>query len=97
MGIVTELMDTESLPSLVQVADVVQIGTRNMANYSLLKAVGKIDKPVLLKRGMCSTMEEFLSAAEYILAGGNKNVILCERGIRTFGTHTREVLNKGFV
>ena len=84
LGIITEVMDTADLEKIVEVADVVQIGARNMQNFSLLKKVGAQPKPVLLKRGMSATIEEWLMAAEYIMAGGNPNVILCERGIRTF-------------
>jgi 3-deoxy-7-phosphoheptulonate synthase len=84
LGIITEVMDTADLDKIVEVADVIQIGARNMQNFSLLKKVGAQDKPVLLKRGMSATIEEWLMAAEYILAAGNPNVILCERGIRTF-------------
>lgn len=84
LGIITELMDAEDLEILGEVADIIQIGARNMQNFSLLKKVGAQNKPVLLKRGMAATIEEWLMAAEYILAGGNPNVILCERGIRTF-------------
>ncbi|HBW56289.1 MAG TPA: 3-deoxy-7-phosphoheptulonate synthase [Oscillatoriales bacterium UBA8482] len=84
LGIITELMDAEDLQKLGEVADIIQIGARNMQNFSLLKKVGAQNKPVLLKRGMAATIEEWLMAAEYILAGGNPNVILCERGIRTF-------------
>ncbi|MBV8886121.1 MAG: 3-deoxy-7-phosphoheptulonate synthase [Chroococcidiopsidaceae cyanobacterium CP_BM_RX_35] len=84
LGIVTEVMDTADLEKIVEVADVVQVGARNMQNFSLLKKVGAQPKPVLLKRGMSATIEEWLMAAEYILAAGNPNVILCERGIRTF-------------
>jgi 3-deoxy-7-phosphoheptulonate synthase len=84
LGIITELMDAADLEVLGQFADVIQIGARNMQNFSLLKKVGAQDKPVLLKRGMSATIEEWLMAAEYILAAGNPNVILCERGIRTF-------------
>lgn len=84
LGIITELMDAADLPALGKVADVIQIGARNMQNFSLLKKVGAQDKPVLLKRGMSATIDEWLMAAEYILAAGNPNVILCERGIRTF-------------
>lgn len=84
LGIITELMDAADLEVLAEVADVIQIGARNMQNFSLLKKVGAQDKPVLLKRGMSATIEEWLMAAEYILAAGNPNVILCERGIRTF-------------
>ena len=84
LGIITEVMDAADLPKLIEVADVVQVGARNMQNFSLLKKVGAQDKPVLLKRGMSATIEEWLMAAEYVLAAGNSNVILCERGIRTF-------------
>ena len=84
LGIVTEVMDTADLDKIASVADIIQIGARNMQNFSLLKQVGAINKPVLLKRGMAATIEDWLMAAEYILASGNPNVILCERGIRTF-------------
>jgi len=84
LGIITEVMDAADLDKVAAVADVVQVGARNMQNFSLLKRVGMQDKPVLLKRGMSATIEDWLMAAEYILAGGNPNVILCERGIRTF-------------
>ncbi|MDY6806402.1 MAG: 3-deoxy-7-phosphoheptulonate synthase [Cyanobacteriota bacterium] len=84
LGIITELMDAADLPRLAEVADIIQIGARNMQNFPLLKKVGAQDKPVFLKRGMSATIEEWLMAAEYVLAGGNQNVILCERGIRTF-------------
>lgn len=84
LGIITELMDAADLEPLAEVADVIQIGARNMQNFSLLKKVGAQSKPILLKRGMSATIEEWLMAAEYILAAGNSNVILCERGIRTF-------------
>lgn len=84
LGIITELMDAADLEPLAEVADVIQIGARNMQNFSLLKKVGAQEKPILLKRGMSATIEEWLMAAEYILAAGNSNVILCERGIRTF-------------
>ncbi len=84
LGIITEVMDAADLDKIVEVADVVQVGARNMQNFSLLKKVGAQPKPVLLKRGMSATIEEWLMAAEYILASGNPNVILCERGIRTF-------------
>lgn len=84
LGIITELMDAADLAVISEVADVIQIGARNMQNFSLLKKVGAQDKPVLLKRGMSATIEEWLMATEYILAAGNPNVILCERGIRTF-------------
>lgn len=84
LGIVTEVMDTADLEKVAKVADMIQIGARNMQNFSLLKRVGAMNKPVLLKRGMSATIEDWLMAAEYILAAGNPNVILCERGIRTF-------------
>jgi 3-deoxy-7-phosphoheptulonate synthase len=84
LGIVTEVMDAEDLDKIVEVADVVQVGARNMQNFSLLKKVGAQPKPVFLKRGMSATIEEWLMAAEYVMAAGNPNVILCERGIRTF-------------
>ncbi len=84
LGIVTEVMDTAELEVVAKFADIVQVGARNMQNFSLLKKVGAQDKPVLLKRGMAATIEDWLMAAEYILAAGNPNVILCERGIRTF-------------
>ncbi len=92
LPIVTELMDENQIP-LFKDVDVIQIGARNMQNFDLLKAVGKLDKPVLLKRGMMSTYEELLMSAEYIMSEGNHNVILCERGIRSFETYTRNVLD----
>jgi 3-deoxy-7-phosphoheptulonate synthase len=91
--IVTEVMDVESIPLVGEYTDILQIGSRNMYNYSLLKAVGKTKKPVLLKRGMSATYEEFIMAAEYIYMQGNKNIILCERGIRTFEDKTRFTLD----
>jgi 3-deoxy-7-phosphoheptulonate synthase len=93
IGIVTELMDTEFAAEVEEAADVIQIGTRNMQNFSLLKRVGKCRKPVLLKRGMSATLEEWLMAAEYVMAGGNYQVILCERGVRTFADHSRNTLD----
>jgi len=84
LPIITEVMDVRDIELVNEYADILQIGSRNMQNYSLLKEMGKTDKPVLLKRGMNSTINEWLNAAEYILLGGNKKVILCERGIRTF-------------
>ena len=93
IGIVTELMDTEHAAAVEEAADVIQIGTRNMQNFSLLKRVGKCRKPVLLKRGMSATLEEWLMAAEYVMAGGNYEVILCERGVRTFADHSRNTLD----
>jgi 3-deoxy-7-phosphoheptulonate synthase len=93
IGIVTELMDTDNADAVEEAADIIQIGTRNMQNFSLLKRVGKAKKPVLLKRGMSATLEEWLMAAEYVMAGGNYNVILCERGVRTFSDHSRNTLD----
>lgn len=94
LGIITEVMDAADLDKIAEVADVIQVGARNMQNFSLLKKVGAKDKPVLLKRGMSATIEEWLMAAEYILAAGNPNVILCERGIRTFDSkYTRNTLD----
>ena len=93
LPIVTELMSAEYLDKFVEDVDVIQIGARNMQNFDLLKEVGKTKTPVLLKRGMSSTIEEWLMSAEYIMAGGNENVILCERGIRTFETATRNTLD----
>lgn len=93
LSLVTEVMAPEQIPLVGKVADILQIGARNMQNYALLEAVGKYNKPVLLKRGMMATLEEFLMAAEYILSNGNSNVILCERGIRTFETYTRNTLD----
>jgi 3-deoxy-7-phosphoheptulonate synthase len=94
LGIITEVMDTADLSAVSEVADVVQVGARNMQNFSLLKKVGAQDKPVLLKRGMSATIEEWLMAAEYILAAGNPHVILCERGIRSFDRqYTRNTLD----
>lgn len=97
LPIVTEVMDTRDVALVSEYADILQVGTRNMQNYALLKELGKADKPVLLKRGMWSTLKEFLSAAEYILAGGNENVMLCERGIRTFSDFTRNTLDLSIV
>ncbi|MFP6700554.1 MAG: N-acetylneuraminate synthase family protein, partial [Planctomycetaceae bacterium] len=89
---VTEVMTPEHVDLVARYADVLQIGARNMQNYHLLQAVGEIDTPVLLKRGPSATIDEFLLAAEYILDQGNPNVVLCERGVRTFETHTRFTL-----
>lgn len=93
LPVVTEVLDTRDVSWVCEYADVLQIGARNMQNFSLLKEVGKANKPVLLKRGMYSTMEEWLNCAEYILNDGNPDVILCERGIRTFETYTRNTLD----
>lgn len=92
LAVVTEVMTPADVPLVAQYADVLQIGARNMQNYQLLQAVGETEKLVLLKRGMSSTMDEFLLAAEYILDAGNQQVALCERGVRTFETHTRFTL-----
>lgn len=92
LPIVTEIMDLSHLP-LFENVDVIQVGARNMQNFELLKELGKTRKPILLKRGLSSTVSEFLMSAEYIMAGGNENVILCERGIRTFETSTRNTLD----
>jgi 3-deoxy-7-phosphoheptulonate synthase len=98
LGIITEVMDAVDLDKIVEVADVVQVGARNMQNFSLLKKVGAQPKPVLLKRGMAATIEDWLMAAEYVLAAGNPNVILCERGIRTFDREfTRNTLDLSVV
>src|SRR5205085_3299 len=97
MKIVTEAIDNESLDLVEEYADVVQIGARNMQNFSLLKRAGRARKPVLLKRGMSATLEEFLMAAEYIMSEGNYSVILCERGVRTFADHTRNTLDLSVV
>ncbi len=93
LGIVTEAIDVETFDLVEHYADCVQIGARNMQNFSLLRRASRSRKPILLKRGMSSTLDEFLMAAEYILAGGNYNVILCERGVRTFADHTRNTLD----
>jgi len=93
LGVVTETIDPENCDLVEQYADVLQVGARNMQNFSLLKRVGRSRKPVLLKRGMSATLEEFLMAAEYVLSEGNYNVILCERGVRTFADHTRNTLD----
>src|SRR6266404_6327681 len=97
LKIVTEAIDNESLELVEEYADVIQIGARNMQNFSLLKRAGRASKPVLLKRGMSATLEEFLMAAEYIMSEGNYNVILCERGVRTFADHTRNTLDLSIV
>jgi 3-deoxy-7-phosphoheptulonate synthase len=93
IGIVTELMDTENADAVEQAADVIQIGARNMQNFALLRRVSQARKPVLLKRGMAATLEEWLMAAEYVMAGENYNVLLCERGVRTFSDHSRNTLD----
>jgi 3-deoxy-7-phosphoheptulonate synthase len=93
LPVVTEVMTPEAVPLVERYADCLQIGTRNMQNFNLLQACGRSKKPVLLKRGLAATIEEFLMAAEYILASGNRNVILCERGVRTFERATRNTLD----
>ncbi|QZY54817.1 3-deoxy-7-phosphoheptulonate synthase [Crassaminicella profunda] len=93
LPIITELMDEKNMDIVLEYADIIQIGSRNMYNYSLLKALGNINKPILLKRGMSATIKEWVMAAEYIAAYGNKNIILCERGIRTFENYTRNTLD----
>ncbi len=93
LKVVTEVLDTSLIEEVYPFADVLQVGSRNMKNYQFLKELGKLDKPVLLKRGMSSTVHEWLMAAEYILLGGNEKVILCERGIRTFDTTVRNTMD----
>ncbi len=97
LPIITEVIDPRDVSWVCEYADIVQIGARNMQNFSLLQEVGRADKPVLLKRGMHSTLSEWLNCAEYILSEGNPNVILCERGIRTFETYTRNTLDLGVI
>ena len=92
LPIVTEIMDARHLP-LFENVDVIQVGARNMQNFELLKELGRTNKPILLKRGLANTIKEWLMSAEYIMAGGNENIILCERGIRTFETATRNTLD----
>ena len=97
LRIITEAMDNETLALVAEWADVIQIGARNMQNFSLLKKAGKLRKPVLLKRGLSATLEEFLMSAEYIMSEGNYQVILCERGVRTFADHTRNTLDLSII
>jgi 3-deoxy-7-phosphoheptulonate synthase len=97
LRIITEAIDNESLELVAEWADVVQIGARNMQNFSLLKRAGRLRKPVLLKRGLSATLEEFLMSAEYIMSEGNYEVILCERGVRTFADHTRNTLDLSII
>ena len=97
LKIVTEVMDRSQIDLVEKYADILQIGARNMQNYTFLKDLGRASKPVLLKRGLSATIEEWLMSAEYILAGGNHQVILCERGIRTFETATRNTLDIGAI
>ncbi len=91
--LVSEVMDLTQIPMVIEYVDVLQVGARNMQNYNLLKEIGKVSKPVLLKRGISATLEELLLSAEYIMMGGNYNVVLCERGIRTFESYTRNTLD----
>lgn len=93
MGVVSEIMSIDKVDEFNEYVDILQVGTRNMQNYPLLRALGKVQKPILLKRGMSSTIEEWLLAAEYIVSSGNEKVILCERGIRTFETATRNTID----
>jgi len=93
LPVVSEIMSVDELPYFIEKVDLIQVGARNMQNFNLLKELGKIDKPILLKRGLANTIEEWLMSAEYILAGGNNRVILCERGIRTYETSTRNTLD----
>jgi len=93
MLVVTELMDPRDIDLILKYTDIIQIGARNMQNFRLLKEVGKLKIPILLKRGLCSTIKEFLMAAEYIASEGNYDIILCERGIRSFDTETRNTLD----
>ncbi|MGL4555822.1 MAG: 3-deoxy-7-phosphoheptulonate synthase, partial [Gemmataceae bacterium] len=93
LGVVTELMDTDNAEAVEEAADIIQIGARNMQNFALLKRVSRARKPVLLKRGLSATLEEWLMAAEYVMAGENYNVLLCERGVRTFSDHSRNTLD----
>jgi 3-deoxy-7-phosphoheptulonate synthase len=97
LPLVTEIMDIRDLDYLYDFIDILQIGSRNMQNFSLLEEMGKLDKPILLKRGFAATVEEWLLAAEYILEGGNPSVILCERGIRTFEHYTRNTVDIGAI
>jgi 3-deoxy-7-phosphoheptulonate synthase len=93
LPVVTEVLDVRDAETIAEWADVLQVGARNMQNFMMLEELGRMDKPVLLKRGLSATIEELLSAAEYVLKGGNRAVILCERGIRTFETYTRNTLD----
>jgi 3-deoxy-7-phosphoheptulonate synthase len=93
LPIVTELVDVHDIELVLRYADMIQVGARNMQNFALLKELGKVDCPVFLKRGMSAKIDEWLSSAEYVLAGGNERVVLCERGIRTFETSTRNTLD----
>ena len=93
LPVITELMDARELDKISEVADIIQIGSRNMQNFTLLTEVGKQDKPVMLKRGLCASISEWIGAAEYIAIGGNSKIIMCERGIRTYNDYTRNTLD----
>lgn len=93
LPIVSEIMSVSMIEKFIEEVDIIQVGARNMQNFDLLKELGKTKKPILLKRGFCATIEELLNSAEYIISGGNENIILCERGIRTFETMTRNTLD----
>ena len=97
LPVVSEVLDTESVPLMLEYVDVLQIGTRNMQNFSLLRRLAEVRKPILLKRGLANTFDEWLQAAEYLVSGGNEQVILCERGIRTFDKHSRNTLDLNVV
>jgi 3-deoxy-7-phosphoheptulonate synthase len=97
MKVVTEIMDLSLLDEVMEYADILQVGSRNMQNFFMLSELGKVNKPIMLKRGMQSTVKEWLLAAEYILSGGNEQVILCERGIRSFDNETRNVMDVGVI
>ena len=97
LPVITEIMDIRDLDILYANVDILQVGSRNMQNYSLLEELGRLDKPVMIKRGLSATIEEWLMAAEYVLKGGNRQIILCERGIRTFETYTRNTVDIGAV
>jgi 3-deoxy-7-phosphoheptulonate synthase len=97
LQVVSEVMDQTQIPLMLEYVDMLQVGARNMQNYNLLRELGKVSKPILLKRGIAATIEELLLSAEYIMAGGNYNVVLCERGIRTFDTYMRNTLDIGAV
>jgi 3-deoxy-7-phosphoheptulonate synthase len=97
LRIVTEAIDSETLDLVAEWADVVQIGARNMQNFSLLRRAGQLRKPVLIKRGLSATLEEFLMSAEYVMSEGNYQVILCERGVRTFADHARNTLDLSII
>ena len=93
MAVITELIDINDLESVYEVSDIIQVGSRNMQNFSLLRELGKQDKPVMLKRGLCATISEWIGASEYIALEGNNKIIMCERGIRTYNDYTRNTLD----